>query len=129
MANNDWWAKKLSAQPNTSSTPRTSPPVNLPYAHQPGSPNVQVTYDQASDQTMSKAQSSRQSTRCPGCNSGNYMSPPGTNLMRCYDCGYPLVQAGSGVISTSSSGGAAIPAKQPNQGSGFKPNVIVDRIQ
>lgn len=127
MTNNDWWSKKLTGQ-TTPGAPRTSPPVNIPYTHQPGNPNVPVTYDPNSDQVMSKAQSAKQSSRCPGCNSGNYMAPPGTNLMRCYDCGYPLVQAGSGVISTSSSGGAATPAKQPNQGSGFNPNIIVERL-
>lgn len=127
MTNNDWWSKKLTGQ-TTPGAPRTSPPVNIPYTHQPGNPNVPVTYDPNSDQIMSKAQSAKQSSRCPGCNSGNYMAPPGTNLMRCYDCGYPLVQAGSGVISTSSSGGAATPAKQPNQGSGFNPNIIVERL-
>jgi hypothetical protein len=59
--------------------------------------------------------------------SGNYMAPVGTQRKRCYDCGYPIVQAGTGVGGTGQ-GGAPIAARQPSQGGGFNPNVIVDRL-
>lgn len=124
---NDWWAKKLSNPSPTQSTPPTSPPPSNIYRATRQSPNVQVSYDSQQDQLVTKAQSSRDAERCPGCMSGNYMAPVGTQRKRCYDCGYPIVQAGSGVGGTGQ-GGTSIPAKQPSQGGGFNPTVIVDRI-
>lgn len=87
-------------------------------------------------QAMSpKAQSSRQNDRCPECNSGNYgrgIGPESTNIKaRCYDCGYPLMQSGSGVSSPSSSGAPVRAAKQLANLStdGYNPRLIVDRIE
>jgi hypothetical protein len=124
---NDWWSKKLSNPASTQSTPPTSPPTSNVYRAPQQSPNVQVSYDQQQDQLVTRAQSSRDAERCPGCMSGNYMAPVGTQRKRCYDCGYPIVQAGSGVGGTGQ-GGSPIAAKQPSQGGGFNPTVIVDRI-
>lgn len=127
MPNNNWWADKLGQPVQRQSTPQTSPNPNAPYVPRPQTPNTQVAYDPDKDQLVTKAQSARNAERCPGCSSGNYFAPLGTQRKRCYDCGYPLVQAGSGV-GTTGSDGPAIPAKQPSQGSGFNPSVIVDRI-
>ena len=124
---NDWWSKKLSNPASTQSTPPTSPPTSNVCRAPQQSPNVQVSYDQQQDQLVTRAQSSRDAERCPGCMSGNYMAPVGTQRKRCYDCGYPIVQAGSGVGGTGQ-GGSPIAAKQPSQGGGFNPTVIVDRI-
>ena len=124
---NDWWSKKLSNPSSTQSTPPTSPPASNVYRAPQQSPNVQVSYDQQQDQLVTRAQSSRDAERCPGCMSGNYMAPVGTQRKRRYDCGYPIVQAGSGVGGTGQ-GGSPIAAKQPSQGGGFNPTVIVDRI-
>lgn len=129
MANNDWYARHLGLQsPAPTSLPPTIPPQNPTYipTTQHGVP---VSYDPARDQMVSKAQSSRLDDRCPGCYSGNYFAPTGTQLKRCYDCGYPLVQAGTGTGMPSGSGGStSTPAKQVGQGGGFNPNIIVDRI-
>ena len=125
MTSSNWWEKKLS-QPSVPSTPPSSPPPPMPYVYTPGQ-SVPASYDPNTDQVVTKAQSARQIDRCPGCNSGNYMAPQGTNLKRCYDCGYPLVQAGTGV-GVPTDGGPVIPAKQPAVGSGFNPNVIVERL-
>lgn len=122
---NDWWTKKLS-QPNVPSVPPTSPKPSVPYRYSPLQ-NTPVTYDSERDQTVTKAQSARQVDRCPGCNSGNYMAPQGTNLKRCYDCGYPLVQSGTGT-GIPTDGAPAVPAKQPAVGSGFNPQTIVERL-
>jgi hypothetical protein len=74
--------------------------------------------------------------RCPACNGGNYpkvgmgTSQNGSfDVHRCYDCGYPKVQAGSGVgtVGGSSSGGPATPAKQVATG-GFNPTTIIGHI-
>lgn len=126
MTNADWYARKLGQQARPS-IPPSSPPQPRVYSHTPGNPNIPVSYDQTNDQLVTKAQSVKQVDRCPGCNSGNYMAPTGTNLKRCYDCGYPLIQAGTGV-GVPTDGAPAKPAKQPAVGSGFNPNVIVDRI-
>ena len=121
---NDWWSKKLS-QPNVPSVPPTAPPQPMPYTYT--RQNTPVSYDPNADQVVTKAASARQVERCPGCNSGNYMAPQGTSLKRCYDCGYPLVQSGTG-SGIPTDGAPAIPAKQPAVGSGFNPTTIVERL-
>ncbi len=125
---NDWWSKKLGTNPQPQGTPPTTPPRGNVYVPPTQTPNVQVSYDSQQDQLVTRAQSARDNDRCPGCMSGNYMAPVGTQRKRCYDCGYPIVQAGTGVGGTGQ-GGTPIPAKQPSQSGGFQPNVIVDRIQ
>lgn len=56
------------------------------------------------------------------------MAPMGTQKMRCYDCGYPVVQSGSGGGLPSDSSGPATPARQAHKGNNFNPTTIVDRI-
>lgn len=130
MSSNNWWANKLGGNASAPGTPATSTPPSPVYRAPQQAPNVQVSYDQDQDQLVSKAQSARDSERCPNCVSNNYMAPLGTQRKRCYDCGYPLVQAGSGAGSTGGgSAGAPIPAKQPSQGGGFNPTTIIGRIE
>lgn len=126
MSNANWWNKKLGNPNVVSTTPPTTPAPNTVY-RPVQQPNIPVAYDPDQDQLVSKAASSREVGRCPACNSVNYMAPQGTQRKRCYDCGYPLIQAGSGIGGTGSEG-PVIPAKQPAQGSGFNPTIIVDRI-
>lgn len=126
---NDWWSKKIgTGGSSTSSTPPTTPYPGTVYRHPSGPVNPRVEYNPENDQLMTKAMSAKSNDRCPSCNSGNYAAPLGTSRFRCYDCGYPIVQAGSGIVTSSGNGGAAIPAKQAGQGGGFNPNIIVDRI-
>ena len=119
-------------------------PYYPPQVPQPGAPqnygyNVpggQPLYDPHLEAAMRMATSATLGTTCPTCRSGNYMKV-GTqsnqngqfDVMRCFDCGYPKVQQGSGVggISTSGQGGKAIPARGQSTGS-FQPHTIVDRI-
>ncbi len=124
-----WWDKKLGGGGSLPGTPATAPLPGNVYRAPAQTPNVQVAYDPNQDQLISKAVSSRDNERCPNCVSNNYMAPTGTTRKRCYDCGYPIVQAGSGAGSTGSSGGAPTAAKQPNQGGGFNPTTIVGRIE
>jgi len=125
----DWWSRKLGNGPAKPSVPPTSPPSQVPYQPYPQTQNPQVQYDPQQDQTtVNRAVSARTNDRCPNCNSGNYMAPQGTNRLRCYDCGYPIMQSGSGSGLPSEASGPATPAKQVSQGQGFQPNVIVDRI-
>ena len=125
---NDWWANKLGggASQNTGSTPATGPAPGVVY--RPSQGNAPVTYDPSTDQTVTKAISARQADSCPNCFSGNYFAPQGTQRARCYDCGYPLLQQGSGAGIPGGSSGSATPAEQVSRGNGFNPNVIVDRI-
>lgn len=129
MTTNNWWAKKLGNPAPLSSTPPASlPPGNV---YRPPAPpsNPRVEYDAQRDQLVTRAQSANMSELCPGCRSGNYMAPMGTQLKRCYDCGYPLVQSGTGAGSTSSSSGPTKAAKQVGQNGGFNPQTIVGRIE
>jgi hypothetical protein len=135
MTSSNWWANKLGGAPSTSPTPATTPPAGNVYHATPGAPNTPVTYDPNQDQLVTKAQSQKSNSRCPNCSSGNYMKV-GTqsnqggmfDVMRCYDCGYPKTQTGTGAGFPTGSGGPATPAKQPAKGTGFNPSVIVDRI-
>lgn len=130
MSNSNWWAKKMGANGPAPSTPQTYVPQPNVYRPPVQQPNVQVNYDPQQDQLVSKAVSARDIERCPNCVSPNYMAPQGTQRKRCYDCGYPIVQAGSGAgMPGGSAGGPSIPAKQPNQGGGFNPTTIVGRLE
>lgn len=128
---NNWWADKLSGQQRPS-TSRDSAPVapapNVRYVPEGNVTATPVSYDANQDQLVTKAQSARLDDKCPGCYSGNYFAPTGTQLKRCYDCGYPIVQAGSGMGMPSDSAGGATPAKQISTKNNFNPTVIVDRI-
>ena len=127
MSNSDWWSKKI----GHSATPRqaapTGPSKPVPYIPPSQQPNIQVNYDPNSDQLVTKAQSAKKYDHCPNCSSGNYFAPAGTQRMRCYECGYPVMQGGSGAGMPSGSGTPATPAKQVGQNGGFNPNIIVDR--
>lgn len=127
MANNDWWSKKLGNPNPQSTTPPTGPSAPRPYVPPVQQPNLQVGYDPEGDSMVVKAQSAKVNDRCPNCASGNYMAPMGTQRQRCYDCGYPVVQSGSGAGMPSGSSGPTQKARQVGS-SGFNPNIIVDRI-
>lgn len=126
---NDWWSRHLNnlqpvpQAPNLPQTMPTQYPSYVPQAPQ----NPQVAYDPNRDQLVSKAQTSRMTDRCPGCNSGNYFAPTGTQLKRCYDCGYPIVQSGTGT-GMPSGHGESTPSRQTSTGNNFNPTTIVDRI-
>lgn len=127
----DWWSKKLS-DTNAPSVNRPSAPTgplpNVRYVPEGNVVSTPVTYDPNQDQLVTKAQSARVDDKCPGCYSGNYFAPTGTQLKRCYDCGYPIQQSGSGGGLPSSSSGPTTPAKQISTANNFNPSVIVDRI-
>ena len=109
----NWWADRLGSAQRPSPTPPLTPPAPLPYnpVPQPQMPPQEAQRLPQSAQTAS---------RCPGCGSGNYgssaMAPEAK--ARCYDCGYPVIQSGSGVGKgvTQSGGGAPVPARQVQTG-------------
>lgn len=88
-----------------------------------------VEYDPESDSLTTSARSARETDRCPECLSGNYFSMTGTSYRRCYDCGYPIVQSGSGpTMPGGSSSGPSQPARQI-EGGGYNPSQVVGRIE
>jgi len=122
MSNADWWAKKIA-------TPEPRPVMpQVPLAQpQP------ATYVQPQQPQYPPSQQVRpQADRCPGCGSGNYGGSTPESRKRCYDCGYPIQQSGSGigqgiVGQGGQASGAAQPARQVQSG-GFNPQTIIGHI-
>lgn len=89
MTNADWWAKQLGAQPVPAQQPRQDIPM-------PASQQPMTRYAPTPMQSeVTKAQSASQTIPCPECGGGNYMTPRQDIALRCYDCGYPMMQSGS----------------------------------
>ena len=124
MSNADWWAQKLAQQngqaPVQQGRPDPMPP--MPPSQQP-----MTTFQQPAP--MSKAQSSTQTQLCPDCGGGNYMTVQNA-AARCYDCGYPLTQAGSryGALTGASVEGNAKQANGNDVASNWNPQGIIGRI-
>lgn len=118
----DWYARKLgNPQSRPASAPLPTTPVRpaYPAAPVPTAPNLPPT--------QPKAAHLKNEDYCPECASGNYFKATPNTAQRCYDCGYPIVQTTSGMRSTQAEGPVQA-ARQPAQGQGFNPQVIVDRI-
>lgn len=122
VTNADWWAKQLGAQPQQA--PVAARPANNPM---PPSQQPMTTFQQPAP--MSKAQSSTQTQLCPDCGGGNYMTVQNA-AARCYDCGYPLTQAGSryGALTGASVEGSAKQANGNDVASNWNPQGIIGRI-
>jgi len=124
----NWWADKLGAPVPTSRpspTPPYTPPAPVPYnpVPQPQMPPQEAPR---------MPQSATTASRCPGCSSGNYGSVTPESKARCYDCGYPVVQSGSGMgkgVSQQGGGGPATPARQISTANNFNPQTIIGKIE
>lgn len=115
MSNSDWWAKQLGAQPT--SAPQQRQEISMPQSQQP-----MARYAPTPMQPdVSKAQSAKQNIPCPECGGGNYMSPQQNIALRCYDCGYPVMQSGSryGALTGAKVEGAVKTATGNSGTSGF----------
>lgn len=117
----DWWSKKLGTNitpQNTQSAPQSTPPVAqpAPMTHTPSGNRL--------------PQSAMNSSSCPHCGSGNYGKSSPDTRARCYDCGYPLQQSGTGTPGVRlPSNGAAEPAKQLDTANNFNPTTIIGKIE
>ena len=121
----NWWAERLGTPtPNPAPTPPTAPPATPYYPPVPqGVP--------AQPQAPVTPTASSLAGYCPNCRSGNYGSPDPEHKARCYDCGYPVVQSGSGLgtgISGPSASGPAKPARQSTTANNFNPQGIIGHI-
>jgi hypothetical protein len=116
----NWWASKLGGQPTTTSAPaQASPQYQMPQS-QPV-PTQQPPF----------IPSQQQSFRCPGCGSGNYGGATPEARKRCYDCGYPLQQSGSGIgtgITSGPKSSGPTQASKQVQAGGFNPQTIIGHI-
>lgn len=120
-----WWADKLGAQ-----QPATRPAQPATYAQPPSYPSQTppAAVSAASDGRRLPA-SAMSPERCPNCSSGNYGKMTPESKARCYDCGYPLTQSGTGMPGVHiPSNGNTEAAKQISTANNFNPGVIVDKI-
>lgn len=123
MSTADWWAKQLGAQP---AQPVARPAdMPLPPSQQPMAPMPQPAYTQP----LSKAQSASQTQSCPECGGNNYMAVQNA-AARCYDCGYPITQAGSryGSLTGAKVEGNAKSAQGNDVQSNWNPQGIIGRV-
>jgi hypothetical protein len=123
MSSADWWAKQLGAQPQQpvgrpDNTPM--PPTQQPLLRMPQPAYVPPA---------SKAQSASQTQSCPECGGNNYMSVQNA-APRCYDCGYPLTQAGSryGALTGATVEGNAKSAQGNDVANNWNPQGIIGRV-
>jgi hypothetical protein len=115
MMSSNWWANKLSNNPNPIQS--SVPPVTTQPAYIP--PEVR-------DHKLPASATS--ASRCPNCSSQNY-GGTGDTRPRCYDCGYPIQQTGSGTAGISVPlEGPTQPAKQVSTENNFNPQGIIGHI-
>lgn len=130
---NSWWADKLGG----------GQPAQRPATPQPTYQPAQVaqSYPAQTPQPMMNPEleghrlpaSAAPSERCPNCASGNYGKSSPESRARCYDCGYPITQSGSGtpgvrIPGSASGGGPTQAAKQISTQNNYNPGQIIDRI-
>lgn len=113
----NWYARRLSGGTFTprESSPQATVPAPAPTPVPAPTPHTR------------RPQSALQTEHCPSCGSSNYMAAQGSKLHRCLECGYPVVQSGSGVGSGGRTDGTVRAAKQPETGT-YSPTTIVGRI-
>lgn len=120
----DYWSRKLGTP-----QPPAAPPQRREIAR-PQQQQQEVESYPEDDTPFQRAMRAAQATggskkmraadvgNCPECDSPRYMVPPAEGMRRmepaarCYDCGYPIVQSGSGVSAASSNGGPVTAARQ-----------------
>lgn len=96
-----WWQVSV-PQPSTPQQPQTPAPGA---AQEPD----------AEAQSLDRTQWAKQPTQsCPSCSSSNYMAHPDqpSARARCYDCGYPVTQSGSGLRLRTEASGPVQEARQ-----------------
>lgn len=123
MSNADWYARKMGA-PRPAPQPVQQQPAQQPYYPQQPQQQAPPQPPQEQEYAPRGATHLRASKEgnCPDCDSTNYMVPPGTAAKpRCYDCGYPILQSGSGPAIPTGNEGPAQPAKQVNVGGNWNP--------
>lgn len=126
MSNADWWARKLNQQQPQVQQTRPDPTPQMPPSQRP---LAQMPQFQQPAVPTERAQSAKQTQTCPECMSSNYMAVANA-APRCYDCGYPIQQAGSkyGSLTGAHVEGSAQAAKGNDPISNWNPQGIIGRI-
>jgi ribosomal protein S27E len=117
MSSSNWWANKM----GTSAPVPPTPPVSVPQTP------VYNPVPQQPQEPPRLPQSAVAASRCPGCGSGNYGSSDPNTKARCYDCGYPIQQSGSGLgtgITGNQASGPAQPARQISKSNNWNPQNV-----
>jgi hypothetical protein len=116
----NWWANKMGASP----APRQEVPTQQPLFQQPAYQQPQMPPAQQPQLPPVQMNS------CPGCGSGNYGGATPEARKRCYDCGYPLTQSGTGMGK-----GISVPMEGPTQAAqqvqtgGWNPTTIIGKLE
>ena len=128
MSNSNWWANRLGT-PAAPAAPEYRPPVYQPQQSTPPT-QQQAPYLPPDVRDHRLPASATNAQRCPGCSSGNYGKATPESAARCYDCGYPLQQSGSGVsgINTAQAKGPVVASKQISTANNYNPQGIIGHI-
>lgn len=119
----DWYSRRFGGAPQATTSAPASYPATRPAPPPPPPPAAPQAH------TARPALSQLQTNHCPACGSGNYMSAPNSDRYRCFDCGYPTVQAGTGVGGVSAATDGKIHRATQVSSGGFNPSVIVGRVE
>lgn len=125
----NFWAAKLAGQAPPPLTTQTEAWWSSnPLSAEPKPATVHIPgYEPVTVPPPARArESQRNSSRCPECDSSNYMRASASAAYRCFDCGFPLVQSTSGA-SISSDTPSGRPVRQALN-NGFHPGKIIGRI-
>lgn len=102
-----WWQRTVMQPPAQQPTPVA--PVQPP---DPGQPQP---FTDDSEASLARTQWSRDPTgNCQGCGSSNYFQPAENQKARprCFDCGYPLMQSGTGAAVQGKQAGPVQASRQ-----------------
>jgi hypothetical protein len=117
----NWWANKLGTTPVPQQPSYQG--VAIPQQQAPQTPNAPQNYP-----TMRTPVGDR----CPGCGSGNYGGATPDSRKRCYDCGYPIQQSGSGmgtgIVGQGGQSSGPVQAATQVPTGGFNPQTIIGHI-
>ncbi|MEU9050193.1 hypothetical protein AB0D37_07270 [Streptomyces sp. NPDC048384] len=110
-AGTPWWAHPTYVRPETpSATPQNHPQ------------QVQREYQ------TERAQSAKQSERCPSCQGEHYWRPTPNAMAQCFDCGWPVQNSTQGVAIANNSSAPQRVSLHQAKGSGYNPQTIIGRL-
>lgn len=123
----NWWQQHLTKPINrTTPRPPMDPALRPPNYVKP--PEVPVPKPAVPEPVQQK-RPERETSFCPDCSSTNYMAAPGSTYMRCYDCGFPISQTGSGIFSMGGQTDGTTKQATQVKGGGFNPNTIIGKVE